>query len=38
MTTTMAEMKNTINGNNSKLDLTGEKIGEIELDIAIEIV
>lgn len=34
MTTTMYEMQNMLNGNNNKLDLTGEKIGETEFDIA----
>lgn len=37
MKTTFSEVKkNTLNGNNSKIYLTGEKIGEAELDIAIE--
>lgn len=31
MTTIMSEMKNILNKNNSKLDLTGKKIGEMNL-------
>lgn len=38
MTTTMYEMQNMLNGNNNKLDLTGEKIGETEFDIAIKTI
>ena len=38
VTTTVSEMKSTLKGNNSKLDITEEKFGEIKHNIAIETV